>query len=221
MSIRSCCPGMRALPRNDAARRVALLLATTSLLAAAPFAGALSSDRQQAMDIRSDYLKTTQGSDKGPGVAHLRGNVRIVQGSLKARGAEATVYQHADGAKDAQGNDVSGNVQRVVLVGKQAHLEQARDGGGLVNADADNIDYDNDTSVAVLSGNVTVVQQGRGTFHGEHMTYNTNTGEMESSDATGNAPVHLIFEPKTKAPSKPAAAPADGQPDKAGSDGQP
>lgn len=221
MSIRPCCPDMRALPRNDAPRRAALLLAAASLLGAAPFAGALSSDRQQPMDVKSDYLKTTQGSDKAPGVAYLRGNVRIVQGSLKARGAEATVYQHADGAKDAQGNDISGDVKRVVLVGKPAHLEQARDGGGLVNADAGKIDYDNDTSVAVLSGNVTVVQQGRGTFHGQHMTYNTNTGEMESADTTSGTPVHLIFEPKNKAPAKPPATPAEAPPKKADADGQP
>ena len=51
------------------------------------------------------------------------------QGSTKARGDEATIYQHAGDAKDAQGNDISGDMQRVVLIGKQkqAHLEQQQD----------------------------------------------------------------------------------------------
>ena len=55
------------------------------------------------------------------------------QGTTKARGDEATIYQHAGDAKDAQGKDISGDIQRVILIGKkkQAHLEQQQDGGGL------------------------------------------------------------------------------------------
>jgi lipopolysaccharide export system protein LptA len=97
-------------------------------------------------------------------------------------------------------------------------MEQLQDKGGTITADADKIDYDADTSVAVLTGNVTVVQQGSGTFKGEHMTYNTNTGEMESTDTTSHKPVTMTFEPKTKAApakDKPAAdKPAKGQPAK-------
>jgi len=53
---------------------------------------------------------------------------------------------------------------------------------------------------------VVVVQQGSGTFNGEHMTYNTNTGEMEGSDNVSHKPVTMTFEPKTKdAETKPAA----------------
>jgi lipopolysaccharide export system protein LptA len=142
--------------------------------------------------VTADYSKITQGGDKAPGVAFLRGKVQITQGSIKATGAEATIYQHASAPK---GSESSSSVQRVVLVGKQAHMEQQQDKGGLVSADADKIDYDADTSVAVLTGNVTVVQQG--------------TGEMESSDTTSHKPVTMTFEPKTK------AAPAKAKPDAA------
>ena len=107
----------------------------------------------------------------------------------------------------------------MVIIGKkkQAHMEQQQDKGGQITADADKIDYDGDTSIAVLTGNVTVVQQGSGTFNGEHMTYNTNTGEMESTDATSHKPVTMTFEPKTKtAKEKPAgdAKPAAEKPAK-------
>ncbi|MEO5626159.1 MAG: lipopolysaccharide transport periplasmic protein LptA [Dokdonella sp.] len=185
-----------------------------AILAAAPLAHALSSDHEKPMNVTAGYSKITQGGDKGPGVAYLKGKVQITQGSMKANGAEATIYQHPT----PKGSDSGSSVQRVVLVGQQAHMEQLQDKGGTITADADKIDYDADTSVAVLTGNVTVVQQGSGTFKGEHMTYNTNSGEMESTDTTSHKPVTMTFEPKTKAASakdKPAAdKPAKDQPAK-------
>ncbi|MEO7757841.1 MAG: lipopolysaccharide transport periplasmic protein LptA [Dokdonella sp.] len=183
-------------------------------LAAAPLAHALSSDREKPMNVTAAYSKITQGGDKGPGVAFLKGKVQITQGSMKANGAEATIYQHPTAAK---GSDSGSSVQRVVLVGQQAHMEQLQDKGGTITADADKIDYDADTSVAVLTGNVTVVQQGSGTFNGEHMTYNTNTGEMESTDATSHKPVTMTFEAKAKTPTKDKPA-ADKTKDKAAKD---
>ena len=149
----------------------------------APLAAhALTSDKQQNMLINSDYAKIVQNKDNNqPGVTYLDGNVTMDQGSTKARGDEATIYQHAADAKDAQGRDISGDVQRVILIGKkkQAHLEQQQDAGGLMTANSDKIDYNADTSIAVLTGNVVVSQPGRGQFKGAYMTYNTNTGEME------------------------------------------
>ncbi len=224
MSTRPCKPRpLRANPENSA-MRLALLLA---LAAAAPGALALSTDRQQTMTTKSDYTKVVQASANAAGSAYLRGNVQIVQGSMKAKGAEATIHQHPDGAKNAQGEDVSGSIQRIVLVGKQAHIEQQQDNGaGLMTADADKIDFDSDTGIAVLTGSVKVVQQGRGTFNGERMTYNTNTGEMESADTVSHTPITMTFEPKKKPATKPTATeqkPADAAPAKkdGATDGQP
>lgn len=199
----SCNPNRRAArPRIDAA-----LLALAALLAA-PCALARTGDRDQPMDIRADHSKTTQGSAKAAGVTILTGNVRMTRGTMKANAAQATLYQHPDGAKDAQGRDISNEVQRVILVGKPAHLEEIGNDGDLVTSNADKIDYDADTSVAVLDGNVSVVRQGRSEFHGEHMVYNTETGEMESGNLNGSAPVHIVIQPKAK----PAAKPADDAP---------
>jgi len=200
-------------PSNSVVRASVL---GAALLGAAPqFALALSTDKQQNMLINSDYAKIVQNKDSNaPGVTYLNGNVTMDQGTTKARGDEATVYQHPGDAKDAQGKDISGDVQRVILIGKkkQAHMEQQQDGGGVMTANADKIDYNADTTVAVLTGNVIVVQPGRGTFKGAYMTYNTNTGEMESGDkATAGQRVQMVIEPKNKgtlpASDKPAAAP--------------
>lgn len=194
----SCNPSPRA-----ARLRIDLAALAFAALLAAPCALARTGDRDQAMDIRADHQKTTQGSAKAPGVTVLTGNVRMVRGSMKANAAQATLHQHPDGAKDASGNDISNEIQRVVLTGKPAHLEEIGNDGDLVISNADKIDYNADTSVAVLDGNVSVVRQGRSEFHGEHMVYNTETGEMESGNLSGTAPVHIVIQPKAK-PAKPA-----------------
>jgi len=185
MSARPCNPSTRAMARNERCLHGAVLLIA---FLAAPLAHALGNDREKPMDVTADYSKINQGKDKQPGTTYLRGNVRVVQGTMKANAAEATIHQKANG-----------DVQRVVMTGKQAHVEQRQEGGGLMTADADQIDFNNDTSVAVLTGNVKVVQAGRGEFHGEKMTYNTNTGEMESGDTNAGSRVHIIMQPKAKA----------------------
>jgi lipopolysaccharide export system protein LptA len=181
-----------------------------AVLAFAPLAAhALTSDKQQNMLINSDHAKIVQNKDNNqPGVTYLTGSVTMDQGTTKARGDEATIYQHAADAKDAQGRDISGDVQRVIMIGKkkQAHLEQQQDAGGQMTAESDKIDYNADTSIAVLTGNVVVVQPGRGQFKGAYMTYNTNTGEMESGDKTSASQrVQMVIVPKNKAPADGAA----------------
>jgi len=211
--------------KAGARRRLQSSVAFALFVGFAPIAAhALSTDKQQNMLINADYSKMVQNTNNNaPGVTYLTGNVTMDQGTTKARGDEATIYQHAGDAKDAQGKDISGDIQRVVLIGKkkQAHLEQQQDSGGLFTANSDKIDYDADTSVAVLTGNVVVVQPGRGQFKGAYMTYNTNTGEMESGDKTGpGSRVSMVIEPKNKAPAtdKPAPKPPTTEPKPASTD---
>ena len=164
---------------------------------------ALSKDREQELRINAQYQKTQLGdtSSGSAGFSVLRGNVRIVQGSLKANGDEATLHDRS--AKSGLASSDTQGVKRIVLTGKPAHLEQLLDGGGKVLADANSIDYDTETGIAELTGNVIVVQQGRSEFRGPHMTYNTNTGAMEGG-AQGQGEVQLIFQPKAKSPPAPA-----------------
>ena len=149
MSIRPCSRSTRRVrPQRNSA--LAPLLAF-ALAAAAPAAHALSSDRDQPMDITADHARITQGTDKAPGITYLTGNVRMTRGTMKATGAQATIYQHPDNARDAQGKDISSQVQRVILLGRQAHMEERNKDGGLVTSNADRIDYNADTSIACTS----------------------------------------------------------------------
>src|SRR5579859_1554950 len=162
---------------------------------AAGDAVALSTDRNQPMDVDAGYMRTDQNA-KNPNAAvnttFLKGNVRITQGSIKAHGDEATLYQ------DNKAKEGDSKIKRVLLVGKQAHLEQLHDGDcSLMTADADTIDYHTDTDIADLKGNVHVIQKGKGDFKGEHMVYNTKTGEMESGDNSPSSRVTMRIEPKT------------------------
>jgi lipopolysaccharide export system protein LptA len=50
----------------------------------------------------------------------------------------------------------------------------------------------------VLTKNVTVVQHGKSEFHGEHMIYNTVTGEMQGGDQSPESHVHIVFQPTNK-----------------------
>lgn len=182
------------------------LLAASLALTSQAFA--LSSDRNQPMLIDANYQKSTQsqtGKAGDPDVIKLDGNVVMTQGSMKAHADHATIYKNPSGVSDKNGH--AGGITHVVLTGKQAHLQQVHDGDcGLMTADADNIDYPADTGIATLTGNVTVVQKGKGEFHGERMIYNTNTGEMESGDAASSAGrVHIEMEPKSEQPTAQAS----------------
>lgn len=204
MSMQPCNRSTRNLRLPNKTMRNAFVLA---LLSVAPSVYALSTDRDKPMDITADHAKMVQGTDNAAGVTYLTGNVRIIRGSMKATSAEATIYQHPAKSKNAQGKDISSAVQRVILIGKPAHMEEIGKNGDLVTSNADKIDYNADTAIAELTGNVTVVQQGRSEFHGTHMTYNTNTGEMESGDNTAANRVHMIIQPKA-----PSAKPVDAKP---------
>ncbi|MBZ0222780.1 MAG: lipopolysaccharide transport periplasmic protein LptA [Dokdonella sp.] len=197
-------------PRHRRPSRAELAILALAALLAATTAIARSDDRNQPMDIRADHSRMTQGSGKDGGVTVLTGNVKVTRGTMKASAAQATLYQHPDKARDAKGNDVSNQVQRVVLTGKPAHLEEVGDDGDKVTSSADRIEYDADTSIAVLDGNVSVIREGRSQFNGEHMVYNTRTGAMESGNLDGSAPVHIVIQPKAKPAAAPAKPAADG-----------
>lgn len=175
-------------PSRRASARFALAIVVLGLLAAQP-ALARKSDRQQEMQVAA---KNFDGFQKPNSVSTLTGNVVITQGTLKATGAQAKVYFDADT-----------QISRVVITGSPAHLEQLDDSGNLMLGDAATLDYDNLKGIAVLSGNASVTQKGRGEARGDRLTYNTETSQM-TGESAGDGLVHMTFKPKPQ----PAAAPA-------------
>jgi lipopolysaccharide export system protein LptA len=186
--------------------KLAVLCSVVALVFASS-AFALKSDKDQPSNIDANYSKRVDsktGLASDPDVTDLDGNVVITKGSIKMTSAHATIYSIPSAAKDPN----AGKIARTILTGKQAHMQQLHDGDcSLMTADADKIDYNPLTKLADLTGGVVVNQPGRGEFHGQHMIYNTDTGDMESGDMTSDASrVHMVMEPSDKKPA-PAANP--------------
>jgi lipopolysaccharide export system protein LptA len=188
---------MMSMPLSRrAANSVKFALAVTALgLLAIQPALAKKSDRQQQMQVAAKHF---EGFQKPNSVSTLTGSVVITQGTLKASGGEAKVYLDGDG-----------KISRVVVTGTPAHLQQLDDSGNLVLGDASTLDYDNIKGIAVLTGNASVNQKGRGEAHGDKLTYNIATSEM-TGESGGDGLVHMTFQPQNKPAATQPAIPAQG-----------
>ncbi|MCX7514032.1 lipopolysaccharide transport periplasmic protein LptA [Frateuria sp. STR12] len=206
---------MTSMPRSrPASMRASWALALLGLLVLAP-AQAKRTDRDQPMDVQASHF---DGFRKPDSTTTLKGNVVITQGSLKATGDLAKVHF-----------DANAEIDSVLLTGSPAHLQQLDDNGNLMQGEAASIDYKVARDFAVLEGNASITQQGRGEAHGDRLTYNTQTSEM-TGDSGGDGRVHMIFKPKprasapapaTSAGSTPAPATSTAVPAPATSSGQP
>ena len=192
-------------------RRIAVASMTLLLTLLTPLAFALKSDKDEPMDV-SAVTSRIEGDKEisSKKTIYLHGNVQMVQGTIKLHGDDATIYMDKDTTPPAKGAAPSdkSKVKHLILTGKLAHMEQMQDdNGGLMTGDAEKLDYKVDAHLVEMTGNVTVVQQKQGTFHGEHMIYNTLTGEMVSGDESATSRVHIILQPKEE--KAPVAKPAD------------
>jgi lipopolysaccharide export system protein LptA len=157
---------------------------------------AKSTDRNQPMDIKSNTSDCNLTDDNGK--CHLAGNVIIIQGTLEVHADTADIFR-----KD-------GDVERVILNGKQATMKQEMDDGSPMDGVADNIDYTVSNDTVILTGNYRMTSP-KGTNAGQRMVYNTKTGDMLGGG--DGSRVHTVIQPKNPAPAaaagaKPATKPA-------------
>lgn len=174
--------------------KLAAGLVAGCLLLMSVSAGAKQSDREQPMNYSA---KHTDAFNSPNSVTTLSGNVKIVQGTLLLTGDLAKIYL-----------DSNSQITRVQVSGKLAHIQQMDDSNNLMTGDADQLDYDNEHGIAVLTGHASVKQQGRGEFHGDKLTYNTQTSQI-TGDSNGDGLVHGVFLPKPRSAPAPAASTTD------------
>jgi lipopolysaccharide export system protein LptA len=188
--------------RASASRKFAIGLLSAALLSLLPaLVLAKKSDREQPMDYAA---KSTNAFNLPNTVTTLTGQVKLTQGTLLITGDVAKMYLDADT-----------QIARVVVTGNPAHIQQLDENNNLVQGDAATLDYDNIHGIAVLTTHASVKQQGRGEFHGDKLTYNTETS-LITGEAGGDGLVHGTILPKPKPPATtapphattPAAAPA-------------
>lgn len=164
-------------------RAIAEVLLFSAIVAATGPVLARSSDRNQPMELEANQ-QTCDISENGQCV--FTGNVTINQGTLNIVAARAVI--------DRAGGDPS----RAVLTGGPVVLKQQMDDGTPMTARASNVDYNLRTETVVFTGNV-VIEQPRGTMTGQQVTYNLQTGQVNSGGESGGGRVKMRIMPKTGA----------------------
>ena len=139
---------------------------------------ALETDRQQPLEVNAD---STDGS-LGDGIATLKGNVEIRQGTMLIRSDIAEVEK------------VDGRVRKFELNGSPVHLQQEIEEEGLVIAEAKNVVYMVATGIVTLTGEADVIHP---QYHisGEVLEYDMNTQHFQGSGGDGNGRIRIRLEP--------------------------
>lgn len=156
------------------------LLMTASLLLAMPgLLLALETDRQQPLEVNAD---STDGS-LGDGIATLKGNVEIRQGTMLIRSDIAEVEK------------VDGRVRKFELNGSPVHLQQEIEEEGLVTAEAKKVEYIVATGIVTLTGEADVIHP---QYHisGEILEYDMNTQHFQGSGGDSNGRIRIRLEPE-------------------------
>lgn len=155
------------------------LLLASALLAIGGSAFARSSDRNQPMTIDSNWQSCGLGENMS---CELRGDIVISQGTLKINSAQGQI------------NQVNGRPNRARLAGG-VNMSQELDDGTPVKTRSNAVDYDFNTEIIILTGNVEITQP-RGTLRGERVVYNMKTGQVQSGGQEGGGRVRMTIQPK-------------------------
>ena len=154
-------------------------LAGLCLLLAAGPAMALKSDRQQPLDVKADATDGTLGD----GLATLKGNIEIRQGSLLIEADVANVEK------------VEGRVTHIELTGKPVQLQQEIENEGLVTAQAAQIEYEVASGIVTLTGAADVVHP---QYHisGEKLVYDMNLQHFRGAGGDANGRIQIRLDPE-------------------------
>jgi len=163
--------------------RAASLRTLLVLVALSPaLAPARTADRSQPMSLDADNSDCNLADAGGKCV--FTGNVVITQGTLDIRAERAEVLRR------------DGEIDQVVLTGRQATMQQQMDDGTMMKARADRIVYETRKEILTLTGDFKL-ESPRGTNSGQRMVYNMGTGQMQSGgDGTR---VRTVIQPRTPA----------------------
>lgn len=167
-------------------------LALVAALCCTPGALALSSDRDQPINIEANQAE----ADDLRRVTVYRGDVVITQGSLEILGDVVTIHF-----------DENQQMKKLVAQGKPASFKQKPDGNeALQNARARTLEFYADDDTIVLLGDA-VSWQGQSRIKAERIVYDTRKGRVRADSAstagaaqgTGQR-VKITIAPKKKQP---------------------
>ena len=156
----------------------ALCLLLLLLLASGPL-HALKSDRQEPLDVKADATDGTLGD----GLATLKGNVEINQGTLMISADVANVSKS------------EGRVTLIELTGNPVHLQQEIENEGLVTAEAARIEYEVASGLVTLTGKADVVHP-QYQISGEKLVYDMNIQHFQGSGGEENGRIQIRLDPE-------------------------
>lgn len=164
------------------------------LLAAFPLQ-ALKSDRQQPLEVNADSTDGTLGD----GLATLKGQVEIRQGSLFIRADVANVTK------------TEGRVRHIELTGTPVHLEQEIEEQGLITAQAARMEYEVASGIVTLTGAADVVHP---QYHisGERLVYDMNAQHFQGSGGAEDGRIQIRLDPEVLPDNRPDDPREDQQP---------
>jgi lipopolysaccharide export system protein LptA len=157
---------------------------------------ALETDRQQPLEVNADSTDGTLGD----GLATLKGNVEIRQGTLLITANVATVEK------------VEGRVRKFVLTGTPVRLQQEIEEEGLVAAEAATVDYVVATGIVTLSG-AADVEHPQYHISGEVLEYDLNTQHFKGSGGDSNGRIRIRLDPEVVPGNEPDEDSGDPVPD--------
>lgn len=140
---------------------------------------ALETDRQQPLEVNADSTDGTLGD----GIATLKGNVEIRQGTLLIKSDIATVEK------------VDGRVRKFELIGEPVHLQQEIEEEGLVSAEAGKVEYIVATGIVTFTGAADVVHP-QYNISGEVLEYDLNTQHFKGSGGDSNGRIRIRLDPE-------------------------
>ncbi len=154
-------------------------------------AWALSSDRNQPMQIDADHAEI----DQQQGTSVYRGNVRLARGSMVLLADEVVVKQD------------HGNIRLVVATGSPASYRQRSDKQQDIRASAQRMEYHVDSGQLLLIKQAELHQDAN-VFASERIVYDSIADRVNAgaNAALPQGRVHIIIQPGTA--SVPSATPA-------------
>lgn len=163
----------------DRPRRPALPLALLLLLAT-PLSHALSSDKDQPIDIVADSVDINEAK----GTSTYTGHVEINQGSIRLR-ADQVVIEHRPGQP-----------RKVDATGKPARFRQLPDDSKVyVTGTAQRLEYRLDSEELVLSGDAHL-NQGKDQFQSDRIVYDRVKAVVKAGAAAqGKERVRVTIQP--------------------------
>jgi lipopolysaccharide export system protein LptA len=164
------------MPRQNNPMNNLMLLA---LLVIPCAAAAKTSDAEQPIYIEADQVEIRDRE----GLSIYRGNVHIVQGSLRINGNEIRIRTTDQG------------MQKINISGKPATFFQLTDLNEEISAQGEEMEYQSKTGLLILDRDAALVQRDN-RFTSEHIVYNTQTNVVKAGTDNQTSPTDSTTPPR-------------------------